>query len=220
MHGTVEDSTSFFNHVGSQGVWGSIVGSINTMHENVGQLEGVWGRIVGSINTIHENGIIPFSFIKRLFRLALNKEYTIKDCWNNGWNLDWTRPILGGTNSSNASELYAQLTNFSLKDADDEWIWSLRNHSFSVKSCREHIDLCYLSNDGLETRWNRFLPKKINIFIWRTLRDRIPTRWNLSRKGIEVPSLLCPVCGNGTETTSHSIWLCSFATSVWHKIFS
>nr|GEU88949.1 retrovirus-related Pol polyprotein from transposon TNT 1-94 [Tanacetum cinerariifolium] len=200
MRGTVEDSTSF---------------SIMLALKEFGD-----ASLAQSIPCMRTVSSRSLSSKGELFRLALNKECTIKDCWNNGWNLDWTRPILGGTNSSNASELYAHLANFSLKDADDEWIWSLRNHSFSVKRCREHIDLCYLSNDGLETRWNRFLPKKINIFLWRTLRDRIPTCWNLSRKGIEVPSLLCPICGNGTETTSHSMWLCSFATSVWHKIFS
>nr|GFC99553.1 RNA-directed DNA polymerase, eukaryota [Tanacetum cinerariifolium] len=46
--------------------------------------------------------------------------------------------------------------------------------------------------DGPETRWNKLLPKKINIFTWRTLHDRLPSRWNLSRKGIEVTSLNCP----------------------------
>ncbi|GJU31861.1 RNA-directed DNA polymerase, eukaryota [Tanacetum coccineum] len=183
IHGDIDDATSFYNHVGSQGVW---------------------GRIVGSINTMHKKGFIPYSFLKRrvnngastkfwyetwvnnsplqhqyprLFRLALNKECSIQDCWNNG------------------------------------------KSSFTVKTTRGHIDQRYLPNDGMETRWNRFLPKKINIFIWRVLRDRLPTRWNLSRKGIDVDSLSCPVCDAGIETIQHSMWFCSLATTVWHRIF-
>ncbi|GKC97494.1 RNA-directed DNA polymerase, eukaryota [Tanacetum coccineum] len=71
----------------------------------------------------------------------------------------------------------------------------------------------------METRWNRYLPKKINIFIWRVLRDRLPTRWNLSRKGIDLDSLNCPICDTSVETTNHSLWFCSLATTLWHRVF-
>ena len=62
-------------------------------------------------------------------------------------------------------------------------------------------------------------PKKINIFIWRALRDRLPTRWNLSRKGIELDSLNCPICDINIETLNHSLWFCSLASTLWHRIF-
>ncbi|PWA84081.1 reverse transcriptase domain, Reverse transcriptase zinc-binding domain protein [Artemisia annua] len=52
-----------------------------------------------------------------------------------------------------------------------------------------------------------------------TLRDRLPSRWNLSRKGIDVASITCSVCDSGIETSFHSLWVCSFATSIWNKIF-
>ncbi|GJW57203.1 RNA-directed DNA polymerase, eukaryota [Tanacetum coccineum] len=163
----IDDAASFYNHVGSQGVW---------------------GRIVRSINTMHEKGFISHSFLKRRV--------------NNG-----------------ASTKFCQLANYSLNDFEDVWSWSIGKSSFTVKTTREHIDQRYLPNDGMETIWNHFLPKKINIFIWRVLRDRLPTRWNLSRKGIDVDSLSCPVCDAGIETIQHSMWFCSLATTVWHRIF-
>ncbi|GKF42017.1 RNA-directed DNA polymerase, eukaryota, partial [Tanacetum coccineum] len=70
-----------------------------------------------------------------------------------------------------------------------------------------------------ETRWNRFLPKKTNIFIRRALHDRLPSRWNLSRKGIDLVSLACPICDSGIENINHTLWFCSLATSVWHRVF-
>ncbi|GJV97714.1 RNA-directed DNA polymerase, eukaryota [Tanacetum coccineum] len=79
-------------------------------------------------------------------------------------------------------------------DSEDIRTWSIGSPSFSVKCTREYIDKSYLPDGGSETRWNHFLPKKINIFIWRALRDRLPTRWNLSRKGIDLDSLSCPIC--------------------------
>lgn len=38
------------------------------------------------------------------------------------------------------------------------------------------------------------MPKKLNIFTWRVLLGRLPTRWSLSLKGLNIPSLLCPLC--------------------------
>nr|GEV68627.1 RNA-directed DNA polymerase, eukaryota [Tanacetum cinerariifolium] len=146
-------------------------------------------------------------------------ECLIRDCWNNGWRLEWSRSISSGSNATNIANLYSQLANYSLNDSEDDWSWAIGMSSITVKTTREHIDQRYLPNDGMETRWNRFLPKKINIFIWRALHDRLPTRWNLSRKGIDVDSLPFPVCDAGIETIQHSLWFCSLATIVWHRIF-
>ncbi|GKA97295.1 RNA-directed DNA polymerase, eukaryota [Tanacetum coccineum] len=107
----------------------------------------------------------------------------------------------------------------SLTDTEDTWTWSLGSPSFTVKCTRDHIDNNSLPDGGLETRWSRYLPKKINIFIWRALRDRLPTRWNLSRKGIDLDLLSCPICYFSIETTKHTLWFCSLATTLWHKIF-
>ncbi|PWA77337.1 hypothetical protein CTI12_AA057870 [Artemisia annua] len=70
-----------------------------------------------------------------------------------------------------------------------------------------------------ETRWCRFIPKKVNILSWRVLRDRLPNRWNLSRKGIDIPSLLCPVFSSFPETNFHLFWDCNVASAIWKFVF-
>nr|GEY87256.1 RNA-directed DNA polymerase, eukaryota [Tanacetum cinerariifolium] len=212
---------------------------VHAIHEDYGtdfsfyshvREHGVWGRIVNSINSMHEKEFIPLSFLRkkvgdglstkfwhdvwigdsslqskfsRLYRIASNKDCTVRDVWNNGWDFSWSRPILGVT----------------LSDSKDIWTWSIGSPSFSVKCTREHIDKRYLPDGDSKTRWNHSLPKKINIFIWKALRDRLPTRWNLSRKGIELDTLLCPICDSNIETVDHTFWTCSLATSIWNKIF-
>ncbi|GJX25399.1 hypothetical protein Tco_0231695 [Tanacetum coccineum] len=58
-----------------------------------------------------------------------------------------------------------------------------------------------------------FSPKKINNYIWIVLRDRLPTRWNLSQKGIDMDSLSCPICDSGIEfQTNHSLWTYTFGS--------
>ncbi|GJV59705.1 RNA-directed DNA polymerase, eukaryota, reverse transcriptase zinc-binding domain protein [Tanacetum coccineum] len=155
IHSDTEDASIFFSHVGNQGVW---------------------GRIVGSINTMHAKGFIPHSFLHK----RVNNGTSTKFC---------NACIYGSLGQGDIKE--------GLRDGSmvlGLGLWSKRQGvpSFTVKTTREHIDQCYFPNSGLETRWNRYLPKKINIFIWRALRDRLPTRWNLSRKGIDVDSLFCP----------------------------
>nr|GEX27699.1 RNA-directed DNA polymerase, eukaryota, reverse transcriptase zinc-binding domain protein [Tanacetum cinerariifolium] len=50
--------------------------------------------------------------------------------------------------------------------------------------------------------------------------DRLPTRWNLSNKGVEIESILCLNCSSSPETVQHSLWACIHATYVWHKVFT
>ncbi|PWA83353.1 reverse transcriptase domain, Reverse transcriptase zinc-binding domain protein [Artemisia annua] len=226
IHGKNNDPSTFFSHIKNKGVWYRIVGSINSMHEKNIIPYSSMQRIVNngaSTKFWHDswNGNSPLKFqFPRLYRLAMNKDCLVRDCWNNGWHIEWVRTVSNGTNAHHLAILQNFLAGIILNDSEDKWVWSIDPPSFSVKSARCHIDIALHPQVDPETRWNKLLPKKINIFIWRTLRDRLPSRWNLSRKGLEMNSLNCPVCNNGTETLYHSFWTCSLAASVWACVFN
>ena len=209
---------------------------------------GVWARIVKDVNAMNDQGFIPHHFIKRnvrdgrttrfwkdhwmgvaslqhqfprLFRLEVNKDCMVRDRWNDGWNWIWSRPIPGGITSTQLSTLTTLLDPIILTEGRDEWVWLLDpNNGFTVKKTCIHLDNASLPDAYISTRWCRFIPKKVNIFVWRALRDRLPTRWNLSNKGVEIESILCPTCSSSPETIQHSLWTCSLATCVWLKVFS
>ncbi|GJX44795.1 RNA-directed DNA polymerase, eukaryota, reverse transcriptase zinc-binding domain protein [Tanacetum coccineum] len=146
---------------------------------------------------------------------------TVQDKWNSGWIWTWSRSINGGATKAQLDDVSSLLGNSFLTDKDDSWIWSLGNSIvFNVKDTRNLIDDSMLPDSSTPTRWCRFIPKKVNILIWRILRDRVPTRWNLSRKGIKINSLFCPNCTISPETTNHLFWVCPLATALWSKIFN
>nr|GEX00314.1 RNA-directed DNA polymerase, eukaryota [Tanacetum cinerariifolium] len=225
IHGDYGTDFSFYSHVREHSVWGRIVNSINSMHEKEFIPLSFLRKKVGdglSTKFWHDVWICDSSLqskFSRLYRIASNKDCTVRDVWNNGWDFSWSRPILGGTILHQLNTFSSTLEVVTLSDSKDIWTWSIGSPSFSVKCTREHIDKRYLPDGDSETRWNRSLPKKINIFIWKALRDRLPTRWNLSRKGIELDTLLCPICDSNIETVDHTFWTCSLATSIWNKIF-
>nr|GEW94301.1 RNA-directed DNA polymerase, eukaryota [Tanacetum cinerariifolium] len=145
----------------------------------------------------HDTWIGTTSFqnqFPRLYRLAPIKDIMVRNCWNHSWNFTWSHNISSGTNASQLASLHNLLSETSLNDSKDIWAWQIESPVFTVKSARKHIDNYYLPDGNFATRWNRYLPKKINIFFWRALQDRLPTRWNLSRKGIDIASISCPVC--------------------------
>ncbi|GKC51189.1 reverse transcriptase domain, reverse transcriptase zinc-binding domain protein, partial [Tanacetum coccineum] len=139
--------------------------------------------------------------------------------WQNGWNLAWVRNSFSGYNASQLVILQNMISSIILNDSEDTWTWSLGGNFFTVRSARCQIDGEFLLDQGHSTRWNQIIPKKVNIFVWRASRDRLPSRWNLSRRGIEVNSLNCPICDAGTETSFHTLWACSLASLVWIRVF-
>ncbi|XP_071694335.1 uncharacterized protein [Rutidosis leptorrhynchoides] len=70
----------------------------------------------------------------------------------------------------------------------------------------------------MDTIWFKFLPRKVNVFLWRFRLDALPTRWNLSARGIELPTVVCPVCNNGVESKDHLFFTCEVASDLWRKV--
>nr|GEX66683.1 RNA-directed DNA polymerase, eukaryota [Tanacetum cinerariifolium] len=64
------------------------------------------------------------------------------------------------------------------KIAQDRWVCNASGDgSFRVKDIRNLIDDLILPSWSEPTRWVKFIPIKINIFVWRARRDCLPTRW-------------------------------------------
>ena len=69
-----------------------------------------------------------------------------------------------------------------------------------------------------ETRWVKLVPIKVNVLAWKIKTEAIPTRFNISRRGISIVSLTCPICECGVESTSHLFFECSMARQLARKV--
>ncbi|GKD18879.1 RNA-directed DNA polymerase, eukaryota, reverse transcriptase zinc-binding domain protein [Tanacetum coccineum] len=91
------------------------------------------------------------------------------------------------------------------------------NRLFTVKSMRSHIRKFLYPLNPQPFRWNKALPSKINISSWKILHKRLPTRFNLDRRGVGLDSTRCPVCDEDIETEEHLFTSCFIATEYWES---
>ncbi|GKC76718.1 RNA-directed DNA polymerase, eukaryota, reverse transcriptase zinc-binding domain protein [Tanacetum coccineum] len=134
-----------------------------------------------------------------LYHLDTNADCFLSDRRvNNSWIWDWKRQVLGSRNEANLEDLVSELGQVQLIDKPDSWTWILDNDDvFTVHATRVHLDSWLLPSCSPCTRWPKSLPRKVNIFVWRLALDRLPTRLNLSLRGLDIPSIMCPMCNNG-----------------------
>ncbi|GJT16286.1 ribonuclease H-like domain-containing protein [Tanacetum coccineum] len=101
-----------------------------------------------------------------------------------------------------------------------EWISDPDRASgmFTAKSTRNHINDNIMPKAEVPTRWVKVIPIKVHVHAWRVCLDKIPSRLNLSIRGIKIPSVLCPLCNSTVESTSHIFFSCPLARQVRSKI--
>ncbi|GJU50880.1 RNA-directed DNA polymerase, eukaryota, reverse transcriptase zinc-binding domain protein [Tanacetum coccineum] len=113
------------------------------------------------------------------------------------------------------------LTNSHLSMDQDSWEFTQDStRIFSVNSMRKTISNILVDPTSQQTRWNKLLPSKVNILVKRIANKRLPTRANLDKRGIDLDSILCPMCNNDIETESHILVSCPIAQSVWKDLFT
>ncbi|XP_022024184.1 uncharacterized protein LOC110924490 [Helianthus annuus] len=129
---------------------------------------------------------------------------------------DWMQDLNTTVELDQKSQCEGMLNTTRLSIQEDDWSWvSDSSKGFSVRSIRK---LCLDTIPGEEGHvflWNRWLPKKVNIFGWRALMERLPTWDTLRKKRVQIESDACPLCEEAAETVDHLFTACSFACEVW-----
>nr|GEX33594.1 RNA-directed DNA polymerase, eukaryota [Tanacetum cinerariifolium] len=125
------------------------------------------------------------------------------------------RPPRSGIENSQFIELGQILSSISLSPVSDRWSWTLHGlGDFSVKSAREEIDKHVLVVSPSQNRWSKVLPIKLNVFSWRMMLDRLPTRSNLHNRGVNITCILCLNCGAPIENCNHLFFGCSMSVDL------
>ncbi|GJV64336.1 RNA-directed DNA polymerase, eukaryota, reverse transcriptase zinc-binding domain protein [Tanacetum coccineum] len=156
----------------------------------------------------------------RLYMLENMKEVTVAHKLAQE-DLEWSfrRKVRSGCEMQQLNSLKAKIEGVILNNSSDRWTWSLEGSGeFSVSSLRKEIDSVYLPQSGKKTRWIKQVPIKVNILAWKVSNDYLPTRVNLSKRGMEIESILCPMCNLSAESACHLFFQCETSRQIFNKI--
>ncbi|GJS60222.1 RNA-directed DNA polymerase, eukaryota, reverse transcriptase zinc-binding domain protein, partial [Tanacetum coccineum] len=210
--------------------------------------KGIWANIVGTSNFLHSKGIILsntfrfkagcgtrirfwkdiwvgetplFTRYNRLYHLDQDKDCLIIDRINNGqWSWNWSRTNLGVRNLAYLRDMLNEIGQLNIDVNKDTCTWSLGpNGTFTVKNTRYRIDQNILPTLAHATTWDKSIPRKVNVFMWRLSLDRLPHRLNLSSRGMDIPAISCPSCNANVESANHIFFECDIATDMWKLVF-
>ncbi|GJS88883.1 retrotransposon protein, putative, ty1-copia subclass [Tanacetum coccineum] len=59
---------------------------------------------------------------------------------------------------------------------------------------------------------------KVNVHAWKVKIDSLPTRFNISRRGMDIESITCSICDNEVESSSHLFFKCNMVRDIIRKI--
>ncbi|GJY90719.1 RNA-directed DNA polymerase, eukaryota, reverse transcriptase zinc-binding domain protein [Tanacetum coccineum] len=166
-----------------------------------------------------ENTVLKDKY-PRLYALELNKNIKVAaKLAQTSMSCSFRREPRSGVEHSQLVDLLAKIEGVSLGTMIDRWTWALEGSGeFSVASVRKLIDDRILSAVSSKTRWIKAVPIKVNVLAWKVSLDCLPTRLNISRRGMDIASILCPICGIAVESSNHLFFDCHVARDTFRKI--
>lgn len=116
----------------------------------------------------------------------------------------------------------------SRRRAEDVMIWLLtKDGEYSVRSGYHVARMISKQNNSLgessrtaqgnsvwKSLWKTNIPNKIKAFGWRASQNALPTKENLSRRGI-IDNDRCELCEQASESVIHVLWECGMAQDIW-----
>ncbi|GJT73113.1 RNA-directed DNA polymerase, eukaryota, reverse transcriptase zinc-binding domain protein [Tanacetum coccineum] len=157
--------------------------------------------------------------VPRLYALETQKDIKVASKLSHGGLEESFRRVpRGGVEQAQLEILKEKMEGCILNSSNDRWSWSLDGSGeFSVSSVRKAIDDSLLPHGTTKTRWIKTVPIKINIHAWKVKNDCLPTRFNISRRGMDIDSILCPICESTGESSKHLFFSCSFVKDIMRK---
>ena len=159
----------------------------------------------------------------RLFDLTVDRWVTVEEMARKGWEergsaCVWRRRLLAWEKES-VSECTILLQDIVLQDNTlDRWRWLLDTiNSYTVKGTYHYLTSADAPPDRglLDDVWHKQVPLKVSLFLWRLLRNRLPTKDNLVWRHILIAEDNTYVGGCGArETADHLLFRCDTFSSV------
>ncbi|GJW52155.1 RNA-directed DNA polymerase, eukaryota, reverse transcriptase zinc-binding domain protein [Tanacetum coccineum] len=210
----------------------AIYGEDGNLNKDVsGGVRTCWTSIVHELgngeNTLfwvdnwYEGGVIK-ELLPRMFALELNKNATVSSKLNaSSLDNSFRRKARSGIEEMQLNSLAEISRMTTLVPCEDRYVWTLESDGvFSVASIRKEIDGNRFQDVSLPTRWVKSVPIKVNIIAWKVKSNALPTRFNISRRGMDIDSIVCPICNAGVESTNHIFFQCVVVRQIMRKISS
>nr|GEX72768.1 RNA-directed DNA polymerase, eukaryota [Tanacetum cinerariifolium] len=170
-----------------------------------------------ALHSLQSKGEVALKVLyKRLYALEMCKSISVAEkIGHPSLSQSFRRMPRGGVDQENYGLLSSKVADLVLPNISDRWCWYLEgSQEFSVKSSRILIDNTILPKAEVPTRWLRVVPIKVNVHAWRVYLDKLPTRANLSLRGMDISSIACPLCNSAVESSFHIFslvpWLAKF----------
>ncbi|GJZ48795.1 RNA-directed DNA polymerase, eukaryota, reverse transcriptase zinc-binding domain protein [Tanacetum coccineum] len=172
-----------------------------------------WLSILSEVRSLQRKGMYVFDYLTHKMGNGESTKFWL-DHWHTRGIFKDIFPRLYALESSKDVTVSSKIGDTSLN-------WNLESMGiFSVASARRRIDEICLPNIGEETRWVKCVPIKINVLAWKIKTDALPTRFNISRRGIDIQDMSCPICDNAIESTDHLFFRCGLVRDIANKVLS
>ncbi|XP_022007784.1 uncharacterized protein LOC110907059 [Helianthus annuus] len=169
------------------------------------------------------NGVLKDRF-PALFKLETVKRCTVGDRMKKGdqvivasWS--WKKPFSTAEEMVQFQALMSVVQQTHIKMGADVWRWDDDpGGSFSAAAVRKWLAASRPGVSNPKLDWCKWVPIKCNIFMWRLMLKRIPTKLALLRRNINVENTTCVLCGDGEDEVDHIFTDCAFSMSVWNGV--
>nr|GEY27925.1 hypothetical protein [Tanacetum cinerariifolium] len=126
-------------------------------------------------NSVCASGSFPFTYLG----LPIGSNMSLTSSWQ--------RPNLGARKSSDLLHMLFEISYAEINKTKDTCVWSMgTDGAFSLKDARCIIDSKILPSLAPSTVWDKNIPRKVSILIWRLILARLPHKLNLSTCGIDI----------------------------------
>ncbi|GJY50063.1 RNA-directed DNA polymerase, eukaryota [Tanacetum coccineum] len=181
----------------------------------------IWLDIIRELHNLKNKGIDLLGHIKKKLLETCKQINVASMLVHDNVRLSLHRMPRGGAELEQFTDMINSLADLQLPNMQDRWFWSLSGSGdFSVASARKIIDSHLLPEVSSKFSWRKMVPIKVNILTWKVKLDVLPTRFNLSKRGLDINSILCPICENHAKSSSHLFFACSMARDIFRNIAS
>ncbi|GJZ77033.1 RNA-directed DNA polymerase, eukaryota, reverse transcriptase zinc-binding domain protein [Tanacetum coccineum] len=226
-----------------QSLWAQVIHALHGSNTSTlsASYSSLWSSIIKECNALKSQGLDLISHCKIRVGNGMSTSFW-HDQWLGDSCLRLSYPRLFALENNKVCSVAAKMS--------APFVSSLRRdvrggeESAQLSRISDLLDTVVLSNMGDRRfpgnlngtggiRWVKQIPIKVNVLAWKISMDRLPTRVNLHRRGVQVSPISCPICCEALENLDHLLFLvycdlakdnarsiCNWCGLVWNPVDS